>query len=47
MLSGQRSLEGRIDAAVAGAFLAAVAPAALQACLIAARQLEDGDDAAL
>lgn len=36
-----------IDAAVAGAFLAALAPAALQACLIAARQLEDGHDAAL
>jgi DNA invertase Pin-like site-specific DNA recombinase len=36
-----------IDAAVADAFLAALAPAALQACLIAARQLEDGHDAAL
>jgi DNA invertase Pin-like site-specific DNA recombinase/transposase-like protein len=36
-----------IDAAVAGAFLAALAPAALQACLIAARQLEDGHDNAL
>jgi DNA invertase Pin-like site-specific DNA recombinase len=36
-----------IDAAVAGAFLAALAPAALQACLTAARQLEDGHDAAL
>src|SRR5512135_2412131 len=36
-----------IDAAVAGAFLAALAPAALQACLIAARQLEDGHDSAL
>src|SRR6266550_4834859 len=36
-----------IDAAVAGAFLAALAPAALQACLIAAQQLEDGHDAAL
>ena len=30
-----------IDAAVASAFLAALASAALQACLIAARQLED------
>src|SRR5438552_6897802 len=36
-----------IDAAVAGAFLAALAPAALQACLIAARQLEEGHDTAL
>jgi DNA invertase Pin-like site-specific DNA recombinase len=36
-----------IDAAVAGAFLAALAPAALQACLAAARQLEDGHHAAL
>jgi len=36
-----------IDAAVAGAFLAALAPAALQACLAAATQLEDGHDAAL
>ncbi len=36
-----------IDAAVAGAFLAALAPAALQACLIAAQQLEDGHDTAL
>jgi DNA invertase Pin-like site-specific DNA recombinase len=36
-----------IDAAVAGAFLAALAPAALQACLAAARQLEDGRDAAV
>jgi DNA invertase Pin-like site-specific DNA recombinase len=36
-----------IDAAVAGAFLAALAPAALQACLIAAQQLENGHDAAL
>jgi DNA invertase Pin-like site-specific DNA recombinase len=35
-----------IDAAVAGAFLAALQPAALQACLAAARQLEDGHDAA-
>jgi DNA invertase Pin-like site-specific DNA recombinase len=36
-----------IDAAVADAFLAALAPAALDACLAAARQLEDGHDAAL
>ena len=36
-----------IDSAVAGAFLAALAPAALQACLIAAQQLEDGHEAAL
>ena len=36
-----------IDAAVAGAFLTALAPAALDACLAAARQLEDGHDAAL
>jgi DNA invertase Pin-like site-specific DNA recombinase len=36
-----------IDAAVAEAFLAAVQPAALQACLAAAQQLEDGRDAAL
>jgi hypothetical protein len=38
-----------IDAGVAEAFLAAlaVAPAALQACLAAARQLEDGHGAAL
>jgi DNA invertase Pin-like site-specific DNA recombinase len=36
-----------IDAAVAEAFLAALAPAALQACLAAAAQLEDGHDAAL
>jgi transposase-like protein len=36
-----------IDAAIAGAFLAALAPAALQACLAAAQQLEDGHDAAL
>jgi hypothetical protein len=35
-----------IDAAVADAFLAALAPAALQACL-AAQQLEDGHDTAL
>ena len=36
-----------IDAAVAAAFLTALAPAALDACLAAARQLEDGHDAAL
>ena len=36
-----------IDAAVAEAFLTALAPAALQACLTAAQQLEDGHDAAL
>jgi len=36
-----------IDAAVAAAFLAALAPAALQACLAAAQQLEDGHDTAL
>ena len=36
-----------IDAAVAAAFLAALQPAALQACLAAAQQLEDGHDAAL
>jgi DNA invertase Pin-like site-specific DNA recombinase/uncharacterized protein YndB with AHSA1/START domain len=36
-----------IDVAVAEAFLAALAPAALQACLAAAQQLEDGHDAAL
>jgi DNA invertase Pin-like site-specific DNA recombinase len=36
-----------IDAAVAGAFLAALQPAALQACLQAAEQLEHGHDAAL
>jgi uncharacterized protein YndB with AHSA1/START domain len=36
-----------IDAAVAETFLAALAPAALQACLAAAQQLEDGHDAAL
>ena len=36
-----------IDAAIADAFLAALAPAALDACLAAARQLEDGHDAAL
>jgi hypothetical protein len=36
-----------IDAAVAAAFLAALQPAALQACLTAAQHLEDGHDAAL
>ncbi|MCA1682012.1 MAG: recombinase family protein [Actinobacteria bacterium] len=36
-----------IDAAVTHAFLAALAPTALQACLAAAQQLEDGHDAAL
>jgi Recombinase len=36
-----------IDAAVADAFLAALAPAALQACLAAAQQLEDSHDSAL
>lgn len=36
-----------IDTAVSEAFLAALAPAALQACLAAAQQLEDGHDAAL
>ena len=36
-----------IDAAVTGAFLAALAPAALQACLTAAGQLEAGYDVAL
>lgn len=36
-----------IDAAVADAFLAAVSPAAMQACLAAAQQLEAGHDAAL
>ena len=36
-----------IDAAVAEAFLAALAPAALQACLAAAARLEDGHDTAL
>jgi hypothetical protein len=36
-----------IDAAVAGAFLAALQPAALQACLQAARQIEEGHGAAL
>ena len=34
-----------IDAAVADAFLAALQPAALQACLLAAQQLEAGHDA--
>jgi uncharacterized protein YndB with AHSA1/START domain len=36
-----------IDAAITQAFLAALAPAALQACLAAAQQLETGHDAAL
>ena len=36
-----------IDAAVTAAFLAALQPAALQACLDAARQLEEGHDATL
>jgi hypothetical protein len=36
-----------IDAAVAEAFLAALSPAAVQACLAAAEQLEAGYDAAL
>ncbi len=36
-----------IDAAVTEAFLAALAPTALQACLVAAQQLEEGHDAAL
>jgi DNA invertase Pin-like site-specific DNA recombinase len=36
-----------IDAAVTEAFLAALAPAALKACLAAAQQLQDGHDAAL
>jgi DNA invertase Pin-like site-specific DNA recombinase len=36
-----------IDAAVTEAFLAALAPAALQACLAAAQLLEDGHDSAL
>jgi DNA invertase Pin-like site-specific DNA recombinase len=36
-----------IDAAVTEAFLAALAPTALQACLAAAQQLEAGHDAAL
>jgi uncharacterized protein YndB with AHSA1/START domain len=36
-----------IDTAVVEAFLAALAPAALQGCLAAAQQLEDGHDAVL
>jgi hypothetical protein len=36
-----------IDAAVADAFLAAIQPAAIQACLAAAQQLEAGHDAVL
>ena len=36
-----------IDAAVTAVFLAALQPVALQACLAAAQQLEDGHDAAL
>jgi DNA invertase Pin-like site-specific DNA recombinase/transposase-like protein len=36
-----------IDTAVAAAFLAALAPSALQACLAAAQQLEEGHDQAL
>ena len=36
-----------IDAAVTAVFLTALAPAAAQACLAAAQQLEDGHDAAL
>jgi DNA invertase Pin-like site-specific DNA recombinase len=36
-----------IDTAVAAAFLAALQPSALQACLAAAQHLEDGHDAAL
>src|SRR6476619_1645591 len=36
-----------IDAAIAGAFLAALQPAALQACRAAAQQREDGHDTAL
>ena len=36
-----------IDAAVTGAFLAALQPAALQACLAAAQQLEEGHDTVL
>jgi DNA invertase Pin-like site-specific DNA recombinase len=36
-----------IDTAVTAAFLAALAPSALQACLAAAQQLEEGHDAAL
>ena len=41
------SAEQAIDTAVAEAFLAALQPAALQACLAAAQHLEDGHDAAL
>jgi DNA invertase Pin-like site-specific DNA recombinase len=36
-----------IDLAVASAFLTALEPAALQACLVAAQQLQDGHDATL
>jgi hypothetical protein len=36
-----------IDAAVAAVFLAALTPAAMVACLVAARQLEDEHDGAL
>src|SRR5204862_353482 len=36
-----------IDTAVAAAFLAALQPSALQACLAAAQHLEDGHDTAL
>src|SRR5690349_6253627 len=36
-----------IDAAVAEAFLAAVSPAAVQACMAATQQLQEGHDAAL
>jgi len=36
-----------IDAAVTDAFLAAITPAGIQACLAAAQHLEDGHDAAL
>ena len=41
------SAASAIDAAVTGAFLAALAPAGVQACLAAAEQLEAGHDAAL
>ncbi|MFE5587493.1 recombinase family protein [Kitasatospora sp. NPDC056531] len=47
---GQRCLTVggvQIDAAVAGAFLAAIEPAALDACLAAADELEAGHDTAL
>lgn len=47
---GQRCLTVggvQIDAAVAGAFLAAIEPAALEACLAAADELETGHDTAL